>query len=59
MNQPNLLVKDWLAKADSDFRYAKASFESFDDFYSQICILCHDAAEKYLKAFLIFNLFRV
>lgn len=32
--------------------FARASFEDFDDFYRQICILCHDAAEKYLKAFI-------
>lgn len=47
------LVNEWLAKAQSDLGYAKASFEEFDDFYAQMCLLCHDAVEKFLKAFLI------
>jgi len=47
------ITREWLKKAESDFQYAKASFEAFDDFYSQICILCHDSAEKYLKAYII------
>lgn len=51
----NFIVNEWLEKADSDFRYAKMSFENFDDFYAQICVLCHDAAEKYLKAYLIYH----
>ena len=46
------IVHEWLQKADSDLAFARASFEDFDDFYGQICILCHDAAEKYLKAFI-------
>lgn len=51
----NPITNEWLKKADSDFRYAKMSFENFDDFYAQICVLCHDAAEKYLKAYLIYH----
>ncbi len=49
------IVTEWLKKAESDFRYAKQSFESFDDFYAQICILCHDSAEKYLKAYMLYH----
>jgi HEPN domain-containing protein len=49
------LVKEWLAKAKSDLQYAQASFKEFDSFYSQICILCHDSAEKYFKAYLCFT----
>lgn len=44
------ITNEWLNKADSDLNFARASFEEFDDFYSQMCILCHDAVEKYLKA---------
>jgi len=47
------IAKEWLEKAESDFQYANASFEAFDDFYSQMCVLCHDAGEKYLKAYII------
>ncbi|HAW50443.1 TPA: hypothetical protein DCX16_05810 [bacterium] len=44
---------EWLNKANSDLNFAKASFEEFDDFYSQMCILSHDAVEKYLKAYIV------
>ncbi len=47
------LTREWLGKARSDLEYARASFREFDDFYAQMCILCHDAAEKYLKALLV------
>lgn len=50
-----IMVKEWLEKAESDYRYAKMSFGAFDDFYSQICVLCHDSAEKYLKAYIIYS----
>jgi HEPN domain-containing protein len=46
------ITLEWLNKADSDLNFAKASFKEFDDFYSQMCILCHDAVEKYLKAYI-------
>jgi len=49
------IVREWQKKAESDFQYAKSSFETFDDFYSQICILCHDSAEKYLKAYIVYQ----
>lgn len=51
-NKTEGIAQEWLQKADSDLAFARASFEDFDDFYGQICILCHDAAEKYLKAFI-------
>lgn len=44
------ITLEWFHKAESDLDYARASFREFDRFYSQICILCHDAVEKYLKA---------
>lgn len=46
------ITREWLAKAESDLAYAQASYREFDDFHSQMCILCHDAAEKFLKALL-------
>jgi HEPN domain-containing protein len=46
------ITLEWLNKVESDFDYARASFREFDRFYSQMCILCHDAAEKYLKSYL-------
>jgi HEPN domain-containing protein len=47
------LTREWPSKARSDLEYARASFREFDDFYAQMCILCHDSAEKYLKALLV------
>lgn len=47
------LAQEWVQKASSDLRFAIASVEEFDEFHAQICILCHDAAEKYLKALLV------
>jgi HEPN domain-containing protein len=51
--RPRNLTLEWLDRAESDLKYAEASLLEFDDFYSQICILCHDATEKYLKAYLV------
>jgi len=47
------LTQEWLSKAQSDLLFAEASLREFSGFYSQICVLCHDSAEKYLKTFLI------
>lgn len=47
------ITQEWLNKAQSDYLFAEASLREFAGFYSQICILCHDVVEKYLKAFLI------
>jgi HEPN domain-containing protein len=47
------ITKEWLSKAQSDYLFAEASLRELSGFYSQICILCHDVVEKYLKAFLI------
>ncbi len=49
------LIKEWLSKAKSDLNFARCSFTEFNNFYSQICILCHDSAEKYLKAYISVN----
>jgi HEPN domain-containing protein len=46
------ITLEWLGRAQSDLDYACASFQQFEQFYSQMCILCHDSAEKYLKAYL-------
>lgn len=49
------IALEWLGKARSDYLFAEASLREFSGFYSQICILCHDAVEKYLKAVLVSN----
>jgi HEPN domain-containing protein len=47
------VVKEWLCKADEDFNFARVNLEEGNDFYTQICFHFQQAAEKYLKAFII------
>ena len=44
---------DWVARADQDLGSAKFLFERPDEFPATIADHCHQAVEKYLKAFLI------
>lgn len=46
-------VEEWLVKADEDYQYAKASLDEGLTFYDQICFHFHQAAEKYLKAYIV------
>lgn len=46
------IIREWLAKADEDFGFA-SSVSEFSDYYGQICFHYQQAAEKYLKAFII------
>ena len=46
------LVNDWLKKAEEDFGFASSVLED-STFYAQICFHFHQAAEKYLKAFIV------
>ncbi|OGR87601.1 MAG: hypothetical protein A3A86_08015 [Elusimicrobia bacterium RIFCSPLOWO2_01_FULL_60_11] len=52
-NSHERIAAEWFSKAESDLNFAKASFKDFDEFYSQMCLLCHDAVEKFLKGFII------
>ncbi len=47
------LVHEWLNKADEDFNFADANLKNGSTFYAQICFHFHQAAEKYLKAFIV------
>jgi HEPN domain-containing protein len=47
------IVREWLDKADEDFNFAKINLEERDNFYPQICFHFHQAAEKYLKSFVV------
>ena len=47
------VVREWLAKADEDLDFAKINLEEDNKFYSQICFHFQQAAEKYLKAFIV------
>ncbi|MHB8845912.1 MAG: HEPN domain-containing protein [Nitrospirota bacterium] len=47
------VVGQWLARADEDLAFAEANLREGSTFYAQICFHFHQAAEKYLKAFIV------
>jgi len=49
------VVKEWLDKADEDFLFAEANLREGSGFYAQLCFHFQQAAEKYLKAYIIGN----
>lgn len=50
------IYNDWLERGERDFKDAKALLEDGEN-SPNIAFLCHQAAEKYLKGFLIKNNF--
>lgn len=46
------LAAEWIENADEDLGFAKVGFDE-TEFYAKICFHCQQAAEKYLKAYLI------
>ncbi len=45
----------WLQLADEEFSYASSDLEDPDhQFFAQTCFHFHQAAEKYLKAYLLY-----
>lgn len=54
MKQHEEIVKEWIEKAEEDFNFASSSLE-MGNYFAQICFHFHQAAEKYLKAFIIAN----
>jgi HEPN domain-containing protein len=47
------IVREWLAKADEDFAFAQINFQEGKPFFAQICFHFHQAAEKYLKSYIV------
>jgi HEPN domain-containing protein len=47
------VVNEWLARADEDFLFAEANLQEGSEFYAQLCFHFQQAAEKYLKAYII------
>ena len=47
------IAEEWLTKADEDFEFATVNLEEGKSFFAQICFHFQQAAEKYLKAFII------
>lgn len=52
--QKNKIFREWLKKAEEDYGFAQISLKE-TKYYAQICFHFHQAAEKYLKAFIIAN----
>jgi HEPN domain-containing protein len=48
------LIKEWLEKADEDFGFASSVLEE-SSYFAQICFHFQQAAEKYLKAYIVAN----
>jgi HEPN domain-containing protein len=46
------LIEEWIKKADEDIGFASSVVED-SSYYAQICFHYQQAAEKYLKAFII------
>ncbi len=49
------IVREWLAKADEDFEFARLNLEEGKPFFGQICFHFQQAVEKYLKSYIIAN----
>lgn len=47
------LVREWLDRAEDDFAFALANLQDARPFFAQICFHFHQAAEKYLKAYVV------
>jgi len=47
------IIKEWLGKADDDFLFAEANLREGSEFHAQLCFHFQQAAEKYLKAYII------
>ncbi len=47
------ITREWSSKADEDFEFARINLDEGKNFYAQICFHLQQAAEKYLKAFII------
>ena len=44
------LTREWVRKAEADYRLAAKLAADKESFYDQLCFHCQQAAEKYLKA---------
>src|SRR3989304_6790257 len=47
------IIREWLTKADEDFEFARINLEEAKPFLAQICFHFQQAAEKYLKSYII------
>jgi HEPN domain-containing protein len=55
MNESNVIIKEWIDKADHDLGSAKLIFLHIPDYFDTIAFHCQQATEKYLKAILLYQ----
>ncbi|MBA4394903.1 MAG: hypothetical protein C0407_15230 [Desulfobacca sp.] len=48
------LVREWMNKAERDIGMAELALVNKPEYTDAICFHCQQAAEKYLKAYLVF-----
>ena len=46
------MTREWVQKAEADYRLAAKLGRGKESFHDQLCFHCQQAAEKYLKALL-------
>lgn len=49
----NDVVKDWLKRAEDDYKHVKRDLPKEDYFFSHLAFFLEQAAEKYLKAYIV------
>lgn len=54
MGDINELIKEWINKAEHDLGMAELALKNKPEYTDSICFHCQQAAEKYLKAYLVF-----
>jgi HEPN domain-containing protein len=47
------IVREWLQKANEDLNFARINLQEGNNYYAQICFHLHQAAEKYLKSYIV------
>ncbi|MFN3466715.1 MAG: HEPN domain-containing protein [Candidatus Brocadiales bacterium] len=47
------VIEEWIRRAEEDLAFASSCLKDKDRYFAQICFHFHQAAEKYLKAFII------
>jgi HEPN domain-containing protein len=53
MDKKELLVNEWITKAEQDLGMAELAISNKPEYQDLICFHCQQSAEKYLKAYLI------
>lgn len=47
------IVDEWLEKAEEDYLFTSKHLQDEESFFAPLCFHCQQAAEKYLKAYIV------